>query len=138
MTALDYIRWFGDLGAGDVASVGGKTASLGELHSVLSQDGVKVPEGFAITAQAYRDALAAAGAWTPLHQLLDGLDKSDVDLLAERAAAARKVVYEATGGSALRRHWWRGAPPADYDRLPGSEQEVRGRVVRRRPQLGDG
>jgi pyruvate,water dikinase len=103
MTASDYIRWFGDLGAGDVASVGGKTASLGELHSVLSQDGVRVPEGFAITAQAYRDALAAAGAWTPLHQLLDGLDKSDVDLLAERAAAARKIVYAATGGEEIRR-----------------------------------
>ena len=103
MTASNYIRWFGDLGAGDVASVGGKTASLGELHSVLSQDGVKVPEGFAITAQAYRDALAAAGAWTPLHQFLDGLDKSDVDLLAERAAAARKIVYAATGGEELRR-----------------------------------
>ena len=39
----------------------------------------------------------------PLHHLLDGLDKNDVDLLAERAAAARALVYEATGGSALRR-----------------------------------
>ena len=99
----DYIRWFSDLGVGDVAMVGGKTASLGELYSALSGAGVKVPPGFAITAAAYRDALTAAGAWAPLHQLLHGLDKSDVDLLAERAAAARKLVYEATGGSALRR-----------------------------------
>ena len=100
MTASDYIRWLGELG--DVASVGGKTALLGELCSALAQDGMKVPEGFAITAQAHRDALAAAGAWTPLHQLLDGLNKSDVELLAERAAAARKIVYASTGGEALR------------------------------------
>ena len=102
MTASDYIRWLGELGVGDVASVGGKTASLGELCSALSQDGMKVPEGFAITAQAHRDALAAAGAWTPLHQLLDGLNKSDVELQAKRAAAARKIVYASTGGEALR------------------------------------
>ena len=103
MNDKDYIRWFSDLGVGDVAMVGGKTASLGELYSALSGEGVKVPNGFAITVQAYRDALTAAAAWAPLHQLLDGLDKSDVDLLAERATAARKLVHEATGGEELRR-----------------------------------
>lgn len=65
MTSSDYVRWFGDLGAEDVASVSGKTASLGELYSALSGASVKVPQGFAITAQAYRDALTAAGAWAP-------------------------------------------------------------------------
>ena len=103
MNDKDYIRWFSDLGVGDVAMVGGKTASLGELYSALSGEGVKVPNGFAITVQAYRDALTAAAAWAPLHKLLDGLDKSDVDLLAERATAARKLVHEATGGEELRR-----------------------------------
>jgi pyruvate,water dikinase len=101
-TAAGYIRWFEDLGSGDIASVGGKTASLGELYSALSDKGVKVPQGFAITAQAYRDALTAAGAAEPLHRLLDGLDKKDVNLLAERAAAAREVVYAATSGEVLR------------------------------------
>src|SRR6185312_464235 len=101
MSAPDYIRWFGDLGIGDVASVGGKTASLGEL-STMSGVGVKVPEGFAITAEAYRDALTAAGAWAPLRSLLDGLGAGDVDLLATRAAAAREIVYRATGGDDLR------------------------------------
>jgi len=101
-TAAGYIRWFEDLGSGDFASVGGKTASLGELYSALSDKGVKVPQGFAITAQAYRDALTAAGAAEPLHRLLDGLDKKDVNLLAERAAAAREVVYAATSGEVLR------------------------------------
>jgi pyruvate,water dikinase len=101
MSTLPYIRWFADIGVGDVALVGGKTASLGELHAALSGAGVKVPEGFAITAQAYRDALTEAGAWAPLHKLLDGLDKTDVALLDARAAAAREIVYAATGGAAL-------------------------------------
>ena len=68
MSDKDYIRWFRDLGVTDVAMVGGKTASLGELYSALSEEGVKVPNGFAVTAQAYRDALTQAGAWAPLHQ----------------------------------------------------------------------
>ena len=102
MTDAGYIRWFSDLSSTDIALVGGKTASLGELYTTLSGEGVKVPNGFAITAQAYRDALTGAGAWDRLHPLLDGLGKSDVDLLAARAAAARKIVYEATGDEALR------------------------------------
>lgn len=103
MTSSNYIRWFEDLSGADVAIVGGKTASLGELCSALSGQGVKVPPGFAVTAEAYRDALTAAGAPAPLHRLLDGLDVSDVDLLSERAAEARRIVYTATGGEELRR-----------------------------------
>jgi pyruvate,water dikinase len=98
-----YIRWFQDIGSGDVALVGGKTASLGELYSTLAGEGVRTPNGFAITAEAYREALTEAGAWAPLHDLLDGLDKTDVELLSERAAEARRIVYAATGGRELRR-----------------------------------
>jgi pyruvate,water dikinase len=97
------IRWFRDIRLGDVSLVGGKTASLGELHSVLSAQGVKVPNGFALTAQAYRDALTAAHAWDRLHALLEGLDKQQVDVLADRAAQARTIVFEATAGDELRR-----------------------------------
>jgi pyruvate,water dikinase len=103
MPDLNYIRWFDQLGVDDVALVGGKTSSLGELTTALAGEGVSVPPGFAITAEAYRDALTAAGAWPKLHALLDGLDKSDVDRLAERAAAARQIVYDATGEAGLRR-----------------------------------
>jgi pyruvate,water dikinase len=94
------IRWSRDIRLGDVALVGGKNASLGELYAVLSEEGVNVPNGFALTAQAYRDALAAA--WDGLHGLLDGLDKRRIDLLAERAAAAREIVFHATGDQRLR------------------------------------
>ena len=98
----DYVRWFADIRLGDVALVGGKNASLGELYSTLSKQGVRVPNGFALTAESYRDALTAANAWEPLHRLLDSLDKSNVELLAERAAQAREIVYAATATGPLR------------------------------------
>jgi hypothetical protein len=103
MASQSYIRWFRDIRLHDVAMVGGKTASLGELYSVLAHRGVRVPNGFALTAQAYREALTAAGAWHRLHALLDGLDKRQVEVLAHRAAEAREIVFEATGGADLRR-----------------------------------
>jgi len=102
MSQSAYVRWFGDIRADDVLSVGGKNASLGELYSVLSAQGVRVPNGFAMTAKAYRDALTAANAWQPLHGLLDKLDKTDVELLKERAAKARGIVYEATANKNIR------------------------------------
>ena len=103
MAVENYVRWFRDIRLAHVAEVGGKNASLGELYSALSKHGVRVPNGFAVTAEAYRDAVTAAGAWEPLHRLFDNLDKSDVSALAERAAKARKIVFEATGGDELRR-----------------------------------
>lgn len=97
------VLWFRDIRIGDVSRVGGKNASLGELYAVLSSEGIRVPNGFALTAQAYRDALLAAAAGEKLHALLDGLDKRKVKVLAARAAQARKIVYEATGTAQLRR-----------------------------------
>jgi pyruvate, water dikinase len=98
----NYIRWFSDIRLNDVGLVGGKNASLGQMYAVLSTEGILVPNGFALTAAAYRDALTVANAWDPLHGLLDKLDKRRVDLLAKRAAEARGVVYRATGIEELR------------------------------------
>ena len=103
MAAHDSVRWFRDIRLRDVAAVGGKNASLGELYSVLSAQGVRVPNGFALTAQSYRDALTAAGAWDRLHPLLDPLDKTRIDELASCAAQARAIVFNATGTDRLRR-----------------------------------
>jgi pyruvate,water dikinase len=97
-----YIRSFLEIGLGDVGLVGGKTASLGELYSALASEGVAVPNGFAVTADAYRDALAQPGVADELHRLLDGLDKRRIKRLAAIAAKAREVVYRATDTAAIR------------------------------------
>ncbi|HZR87207.1 MAG TPA: phosphoenolpyruvate synthase [Bradyrhizobium sp.] len=102
MDAPAYISWFKDIRLEDVPLVGGKTASLGELYSALSSQGVKVPNGFALTAKAYRDALTEAGAWEKLRALLDGLDKRRISDLEKRAAEARAIVYAATDRKQLR------------------------------------
>jgi len=90
-----YIRWFSEVGASDVALVGGKNASLGEMLGNLAPLGVRVPDGFAITADAYRHMLDQADAWPRLHRALDGLDAADVDDLARRAREAREIVHSA-------------------------------------------
>ena len=102
MATADYVRWFSDIRLGEVALVGGKNASLGELYSTLSKQGISVPNGFALTAKTYRNALTAAKSWERLHELLDGLDKRNIDVLAKRAAKAREIVYQATATDLLR------------------------------------
>jgi pyruvate,water dikinase len=103
MDATAHVRWFKDIRLEDVPRVGGKTASLGELYSTLSHQGIKVPNGFALTAAVYRDALTEAGAWDKLRDLLAGVDKRRISDLAKRAAAARAIVYAATDREDLRR-----------------------------------
>jgi len=65
------------------------------MYRKLTPKGVRVPNGFAISAEAYRSMLDEAGAWERLHELLDDLDKSDVRELARRGEACREVVYGA-------------------------------------------
>src|ERR1017187_1035728 len=97
------VRWFATLGIADVPEVGGKNASLGELYSRLGEAGVPGPNGVALTAVAYRQALTEARAFPKLHALLDPLDVTDVAALSRAAAAAREIVYAATGTEAQRR-----------------------------------
>jgi len=101
-TNIRYIRWFEELGVGDVAEVGGKNASLGELYCALTPLGVNVPNGFAVTAQAYRDTLSASGAWPKLEEIIGGVDKSNVDDLARRARKARELIYESSLPDSIR------------------------------------
>ncbi|MBU2838499.1 phosphoenolpyruvate synthase [Acidithiobacillus thiooxidans] len=94
MTAK-YIRFFNEIRIEDVPLVGGKNASLGEMYRQLTPQGVKVPNGFAITGDAYHYLLDQAGAWSKLHEALDGLDPDNVRDLAKRGAKAREIVYSA-------------------------------------------
>ena len=87
-----YVLKLDEVSLEDVAQVGGKTASIGELTRALGPLGIKVPPGFAITAQAYRDMIDEAGAAHRLHALLDQLDKRDSAALARTGAQARTIV----------------------------------------------
>ena len=59
--AAAFVRWFREIGLRDVALVGGKNASLGELYRELTGTGVRIPNGFAITAEGYRHFMQASG-----------------------------------------------------------------------------
>ena len=95
MSTSGYVRFFEEFGIDDVPLVGGKNASLGEMFQKLSSQGVRIPHGFAITAQAYRHMLDEAGAWDRLHAELDELDPADVTALARKGKRAREIVYGA-------------------------------------------
>jgi pyruvate,water dikinase len=95
MKSAKYVKFFEEFGIDDVPEVGGKNASLGEMYQKLSDKGVRVPNGFATTADAYRYALEQTGAVKLLHEALDDLDPSDVTDLARRAKQAREIVYGA-------------------------------------------
>ncbi len=89
------IRWFSEITIGDLPSVGGKNASLGELYRHLRRSGIKVPDGYAITAQAYFYLLREAGIQDDIRELLSGLDTSDIANLQDRGARIRQLILEA-------------------------------------------
>ena len=102
MTQSDLIRFFATIDVQDIALVGGKNASLGELYRHLTSEGVRIPNGFAVTTEAYRRHLAAAGGVPAVRALFEGLDPRDVGDLARRAAAARRLLTDTPLAPALR------------------------------------
>ena len=99
----------------DVGSVGGKNASLGEMISQLSAKGVRVPTGFATTADAYREFLAQDGLDKKINDLLDVLDADDTQALAICGTQIRKWIMEASFPTALK-----AAIAENYARLTDS------------------
>ena len=91
-----YIKWFNELGIEDIDLVGGKNASLGEMYQNLIREGIRIPNGFAITAEAYRTILDSNGAWEKLHAQLDTIDPDDVSQLQERGKRCREIVHDCT------------------------------------------
>ncbi len=90
-----YIRWFSEIGIADIPSVGGKNASLGEMFRELTPEGIRVPAGFAITADAYRFFLREAGLDAKIAELLAGLDTRDIEDLRRRGAGIRHAMLAA-------------------------------------------
>lgn len=96
---MQYIRRFSELGINDVTLVGGKNASLGEMYNALSPLGVRVPDGFAITADGYRHFLRHNDLEQKIGDALDRLDISDVKALAYTGAIIREwIMYSELPG----------------------------------------
>ncbi len=87
-----HVRWFSEIGMGDLDQVGGKNASLGEMVSNLADLGVSVPDGFATTAEAYHHFIGDTGLAERISGLLDGLDTEDTRRLAEVGREIREAV----------------------------------------------
>jgi len=95
MKKFDYIKRFSQLGINDVAIVGGKNASLGEMYQALSSKGVRVPNGFATTAKAYNDFILHNGLYDKINIALQSLDIQDIDALAATGAKIRQWIIRA-------------------------------------------
>ena len=89
------VRWFDEVTIDDVGDVGGKNASLGEMYQALNQSGVRVPNGFATTSEAYRRFLDENGLKETIATVLGGWDGSDVDDLAARTRSIRAMIMAA-------------------------------------------
>ena len=92
-TAL--ILWFDQQGIEDVPYTGGKNASLGEMYRLLTPKGVRIPNGFAVTAYAYRYFIEKAGLMVKIKDILKDLNTHDMDNLAERGSKIRQIIREA-------------------------------------------
>ena len=90
-----FILWFNEIGIGDVPLVGGKNASLGEMYQKLHGKGIRVPNGFAITAYAYRYFLKYAGIEDEIKKVLKDLDTSKLDNLMRKGRQARDIILHA-------------------------------------------
>jgi pyruvate,water dikinase len=90
-----YIAWFDSLGLSDINEVGGKNASLGEMISNLSQDGVKVPKGFAVTTEAFKLFSSQNNIVQTINSTLSNLDIEDLDSLSAASSTIRSLILKA-------------------------------------------
>ncbi len=93
--ASEFILWFDELTIGDVPLVGGKNASLGEMYQNLTSQGVAVPNGFAVTAYAYRYLLEKANIKKTIKDILSDLDTRNMKNLSERGHKVRETILAA-------------------------------------------
>lgn len=92
MAKTKFVRFFDELGIKDVPSVGGKNASLGEMYRTLSKSGVRVPNGFATTAEAYHNFLKDSGLKKQIKVILSDLNTKNVRSLTDKARAVRDLI----------------------------------------------
>lgn len=93
---MEFIKWFDQIGIADIAQVGGKNASLGQMVTNLAADGVRVPYGFAITADAYRHFIRANDLEHKINDLLATVtDPENIDQLHKAGQAIRALIEQA-------------------------------------------
>ncbi len=95
LTQVEFIRRFSEIELSDIPSVGGKNASLGEMYQSLAAQGVRVPNGFAVTADAYRHFIREAGLDQHIRSALADLDTRSMDNLHERGSRVRQAILAA-------------------------------------------
>src|SRR3989344_1692946 len=88
------ILWFKEIGIKDVPLVGGKNAALGEMYRNLTRVGVNIPNGFAVTAEAYRHFMKKSGAGGKIEEILKGLNTGDIENLQKRGKEIRSLVIK--------------------------------------------
>ncbi len=86
------ILWFDELNIDDVGLAGGKNASLGEMYQNMSDKGIRVPNGFALTSYAYNVLIDSAGIRDDIKNILRDLDTGDIKNLQERGEKVRKTI----------------------------------------------
>jgi pyruvate,water dikinase len=89
---MKFVKWFEEIGAKDVALVGGKNASLGEMIRNLGNKGVNVPSGFAITVEGYKYVVEEAGIGAKIKDALADLNTHDMKNLAEKGRKIRNLI----------------------------------------------
>jgi len=89
------ILWFNQINNKDVPKVGGKNASLGEMYSKLTRKGVAIPNGFAVTAQAYNYFVTTTGVKKQIREILKDLNTHDIHNLQDRAKKVRQAILKA-------------------------------------------
>jgi len=92
---IENVIWLKDVGMSDVDKVGGKNASLGEMISGLESQGVRVPGGFATTAEAFESFLEHSDLKNKINKLLSDLDITDISALTKTGLLIRQWVEEA-------------------------------------------
>ncbi len=95
MNKKNFIRWFGEISISDIALVGGKNASLGDMYQELTEEGIKIPNGFAITAEAYWHVLKSHEILQNIKDILKGLNKNNIKDLSRRGESARNLILNA-------------------------------------------
>lgn len=116
---MQFIRWFREIGINDTALVGGKNASLGELYQELTSQGIQVPNGFAITTDAYRYFIAHNRIAEQIERALKSLDTQNMTELRNAGEEIRSSILRSSIPKNLQQ-----AISEAYASLSGSDPEV--------------